>query len=283
MVLVEDCETLLAIKEVLDPNGRLNWASDRDIRTWDGIAISESPSRVTTLDVSSRLLGGRIPDRLADLHHLIVLNLGETRLVGWIPGRLGELEQLTELHLYKNRLEGMIPASLTNIDSLEVLDLGGNRLTGSIPADLGNPSNMWWLSLNENRLSGEIPEHFGTLTRLVLLNLADNRLTGEIPANFAQLVDLDGLHLSRNNLTGCIPSALTDVRLNDFDWFSLPVCQESSVEEVELVPVVGAGLAEDVDLLLAIRDELAGEASLNWSVGVPDRRMGGGYGFGRAQ
>ena len=142
--LVSDCETLLAIKAVLDPDGRLNWAADRDIYVWDGIRIIDWPSRVTTLDVNSRFLGGGIPEQLADLSHLIVLNLGETRLIGGIPETLSELGMLRELHLYTNHLEGEIPATLANIESLEVLDLGGNRLTGSIPANLGNPLSMRW-------------------------------------------------------------------------------------------------------------------------------------------
>ena len=150
-----------------------------------------------------------------------------------------------------------------------MLDLGGNRLTGSIPANLGNPLSMRWLGLNENRLSGEIPGHLSSLTHLELLNLSFNRLEGEIPWSLTRLVNLDGLHLGDNRLTGCIPSALTDVRLNDFEWFTLPICAEPPEEEVDLAPVIGAGLAQDADLLLAIRDELAGEASLNWSIGVP--------------
>ena len=76
------------------------------------------------------------------------------------------------------------------------------------------------------------------------------------------------MHLGDNRLTGCIPSALTDVRLNDFEWFTLPICAEPPEEEVDLAPVVGAGLVQDADLLLAIRDELAGEGTLNWSIGT---------------
>ena len=267
--LVRECELLLGVKEVLDPNGNLNWSVDRPMIAWDGVIIGGQPRRVEILDLYTRRLGGRIPEQISDLRELIKLDLGETQVIGRIPDRLGELRYLKELYLFGNRLEGKIPAALADMESLEVLDLGGNRLTGSIPADLGNPLNMWWLGLNQNRLTGEIPEHIGSLLRLGLLNLADNQLSGEIPSRLTQLVNLDGLHLAGNRLTDCIPGALTDVSFNDLDWYSLPICVEVSDDEVELVPVVGAGLAEDVDLLLAIRDELAGEASLNWSVGVP--------------
>ena len=284
--LVGECETLLSIKDVLDPRGELNWSTDIEIESWDGVEVSGWPRRITTLWLEFSRLRGRIPRELVDLERLAVLNLGEAGLTGEIPEELGDLDDLRELHLHGNQLRGELPENIATMFSLEVLDLRGNRLTGEIPSMLGNPANMWWLGLNGNRFSGEIPEHFASLRRLAVLNLADNRLTGQIPIGLGELIELVVLFLAGNEFTGCLPDRLLDVRYVDVMDIGLPLCKEvvRAVEVVASVPTVtpvptvaidGSTLAGDSEVLLSLRDDLAGVAVLNWSAELPIEQWDG--------
>ena len=42
-VLVDDCETLLGIRDVLDETGELNWTADHPITWWDGAGLDGAP------------------------------------------------------------------------------------------------------------------------------------------------------------------------------------------------------------------------------------------------
>ena len=86
--LVEDCRVLIAIRDELVGAGSLNWGTQLAMSSWQGIGVSGSPSRVTTLD------------------------LGYNQLTGPIPAQLGQLTQLERLELDGNQLTGEIPAQL---------------------------------------------------------------------------------------------------------------------------------------------------------------------------
>ena len=68
--LVADCETLLAARDTLAGDGTLNWSADLAMSSWDGVTISGTPSRVTTLNLYNRGLSGSIPSELGDLSSL---------------------------------------------------------------------------------------------------------------------------------------------------------------------------------------------------------------------
>ena len=111
--LVADCRVLLEIRDELAGNESLNWDTGLAITDWEGVTVSDSPGRVTILDISHRGLSGEIPAGLEDL------------------------TQLRELHLCCNDLTGEIPAELGQLSQLELLVLSDNQLTGEIPAELG--------------------------------------------------------------------------------------------------------------------------------------------------
>ena len=130
--LVRDCETLLGLKNELDPHGVLNWKGGLPLVWWDGVG---SDSRLGVLR----------------------LHLYSKRLDGILPAELGNLPNLRQLHLSRTHLVGRIPTELGNLANLQRLTLSSNELSGSIPAELGNLSNLTWLHLGDNQLIGAFP------------------------------------------------------------------------------------------------------------------------------
>ena len=159
--LVEDCEALLVVQNVLAGPGKLNWLVDTDIRDWEGVVVEGTPPRVRELALARRSLVGELPTELNRLTELRVLNMSRNALMGEIPAELGELE------------------------NLETMALSRNYLSGEIPAELGELSKLTGLGLHENNLEGEIPAQLGRLTSLRGLNLSSNRLTGRSRQSWA--------------------------------------------------------------------------------------------------
>ena len=137
--LVEDCRTLLSIRNELAGEALLNWSADISIKRWDGIRLHESSSKgVRALNLnwfppseatlSHPRLTGMLPAGLGDLRDLEILSFsGQQGLTGRIPPELGKLENLASVDLSNNNLIGCIPKSLSRIrviitDGLEFCD-----------------------------------------------------------------------------------------------------------------------------------------------------------------
>ncbi|KAL8258092.1 hypothetical protein R6Q59_030133 [Mikania micrantha] len=91
---------------------------------------------LTSLDLSSNNITGKIPDALMNLVGLKNLNLSRNQLKGRVPMRIGNLNQMESLDLSMNMLSGQIPQSLTTLNFLGYLNLSFNNLSGPIP--IGN-------------------------------------------------------------------------------------------------------------------------------------------------
>ena len=207
--LVRDCETLMGLKDELDPHSVLNWTGGLPLYSWDSLG-SDSRLGVTRIHLYNKGLGGTLPAELGNLRNLTELSLSSNRLVGRIPAELGNLVNLHILSLSGNELSGPIPAELGNLRNLRWLTLGANHLIGSIPKELGRLANLHRLSLHANYLTGSIPAELGDLRDLRELFLGSNLLSGAIPAGIADpgdLTELRILHLYRNQLTGTVPAA----------------------------------------------------------------------------
>ena len=158
--LVQDCETLLRVRDPLAGDAVLNWSAAVKISEWRGVGIEGAPPRVMRLNLSGltpSTLTGIIPPELGDLTSLEVLIIHYNRLSGSIPPELGNLANLRDLRLSSNGLEGTIPAELGRLTSLETMDLGKNGLVGGIPPELGNLSNLRELWLGKNNVTGCVP------------------------------------------------------------------------------------------------------------------------------
>ena len=165
--------------------------------------------------------------------------------------------RITGLNLAGLGLNGRIPTDLGRLDRLVSLLLQRNRLTGHIPPELGDLASLEILNLNYNHLTGGIPPELAKLDRLNKLRLVGNRLTGPVPAALEEL-DLSALSLRGNDFDS-VPLELTDVAAHDLAgaWLCLPL------------PPTSPALFDDCTVLLAVKETLAGDASLNWHAEIP--------------
>ena len=201
--LVQDCKTLLGLRDTLAGHGELNWIGGISIERWQGVTLGGTPLRVHYLELTNAGLTGTLSSQLGQIAELRGLNVANSGL--------------DTNPRYPNGLTGVIPPELGNLRMLEQLLLSHNFLSGEIPAELGNLTNLKQLTLNSNYLTGEIPVELSRITDLEVLNLADNRLHGSIPPELSALERLqevsfyEGLYLERNDWSGCVATELPDL------------------------------------------------------------------------
>ena len=257
--LVSDCEALIKLhnrvaggrvrSELSGMFGRSSGAfgsydedkfwmwGNRGIERWDGVELSEE-GRVVELTLWLGSGAVSVPEEIAELSELRVLDLSWNRFSEPLPGWLGELSELRVLDLSNNGLSGPLPEGFGELSKLEDLYFDSNEFTEipsqvfeleglrflsfrlndlvSIPAEIGNLVGLESLTLRSNRLRGSIPVEIGNLVNLEGINLSngtrrgegDNKLTGPIPAEIGNLTKLKRLNLSDNKLTGPIPPSL---------------------------------------------------------------------------
>ena len=257
-----------------------NLSNLQELTAYDNQLTGEIPrelgnlASLQSLSFNINELTGAIPTELGDLSSLTRLQIGGNKLTGGIPTELGRLANLQSLYLPANQLTGTIPAELRDLGKLEYLDANNNMLDGEIPLELGNLARLEVLNFNSNRLTGTIPPELGNLSNLYALYLAHNQLSGEIPKELADLSNLRTLFIYNDGITGCIPEELHDVKTNDLDNLGLPFCDaevQPSACSMGAVPdpANNPGLVSDCEALLASRDTLAGDATLDWSADRP--------------
>ena len=242
--LLADCALLLAVRDVLAGEARLNWSEDVPIGFWQGVSTGGSPRRVAALELPRAGLNGRLVAELGELSGLVALDLRHNRLAGPIPTALGGLERLVSLRLEHNELTGAVPAALGAIDNLSFLRLSGNELARPFPPALyavedhdldtalscrpgrsapGLLADCALLLAVKDGLAGDAPlnwrpgvplEEWQGVTvdrlrgRVTALDLAQTGLNGRIPPEVGRLDGLVSLRLSRNRLAGPIPPEL---------------------------------------------------------------------------
>ena len=224
--LVQDCKTLLEVRNRLIGGAYVNWSTSQPITAWDGIEVGcplpleifsitawqgidigcSVPHRVVGLRLKG--MNGAIPSGLVGIAGLKTLDLAEGRLSGEIPSELGSLSNLRELHIFRTFIGGEIPPELGELSNLRVLSLNLNLLSGGIPPELGNLARLEELSIRFNRLGGNIPPELGNLSKLRVLNLDVNELSGSILPELGNLSELEVLSLRLNWLYGIIPPEL---------------------------------------------------------------------------
>ena len=156
--LLEDAAVLMAARDILAGEAKLNWSYSEPITSWQGVTVAGAPPRVVAVNLSGAGLNGRIPAELGALDQLGWLRLNDNQLSGAIPPELGWLTNLRELALQGNALTGAIPPQLQHLVNLEELWLGGNHLSGAIPPELGRIDSLWVLKLVGNDFTGCLPD-----------------------------------------------------------------------------------------------------------------------------
>ncbi len=198
--------------------------------SWYGVSVGNGYDyyEVHELKLVFNNLSGTLPNAIADLTTLIVLDLSFNQLIGPIPAGLGCVDYqqgdsgVVLINLSHNMLTGPIPPDLGDSFGGPVkltVDLSFNQLTGSIPPELGNLSSDdsdLVLDLSNNHLSGDIPAGLSSLywdrSDTLTLDLSHNELSGLIPEEFGRFVrrlfsDVK-LDLSHNQLSGTLPAEL---------------------------------------------------------------------------
>ncbi|KAG8094005.1 hypothetical protein GUJ93_ZPchr0012g19225 [Zizania palustris] len=211
----DEARALMALKEGLDPTGRVLGSWDRSGEPCGGSFVGvtcDRGGRVTAISLQGRGLSGSLPPAIAMLRRLTGLYLHYNGIRGSIPREIGSLSELTDLYLDVNHLSGPVPVEVAAMGNLQVLQLGYNQLTGSIPPQLGNLNKLAVLALQSNQLTGAIPATIGGLTLLTRLDLSFNSLFGSIPSKIAEVPLLVVFDVRNNSLSGSVPAGLR--RLN---------------------------------------------------------------------
>ncbi|GLJ17413.1 hypothetical protein SUGI_0302860 [Cryptomeria japonica] len=178
-------------------------------------SIGQLSSNLTYLDLSNNMIGGSIPQQIANLTNLTYLSLSNNLFSGNIPSRVKRFQKLERLYLGGNKLEGTIPSEIGQMQHLGLLNLSHNQLSGKLPDSLCNPQQLRRLLLQHNNFSGEIPVSLARCQKLELIDLSYNKFRGSIPSDFnASLKNLEFyLNLSWNSLEGSLPLEISKIAM----------------------------------------------------------------------
>ena len=114
--------------------GNFSWSQSDDECLWEGVVCANGS--VTELWFGSRNLTGTIPDEIALLTNLTMIDLSNNYIGGTIPEKIYELSLLESLYFYHNQLTGTISKQISNLQNLQILFLNSNYISGRIPQSL---------------------------------------------------------------------------------------------------------------------------------------------------
>ncbi|CBI22612.3 unnamed protein product, partial [Vitis vinifera] len=183
------------------------------------------------LDLSRNRFIGSFPDFIG-FSSLTRLELGYNQLNGNLPESIAQLSQLQVLNMPWNSLQGTVSeAHLFNLSKLQHFDLAFNslltlnfssdwvpqfqlteillascKLGPRFPGWLRSQKGVGWLDISGSGISDVIPNWFWNFSsHLYRLNISNNEITGIVPnlsLRFAHFAQMD---LSSNRFEGSIP------------------------------------------------------------------------------
>ncbi|BDA43408.1 probable LRR receptor-like serine/threonine-protein kinase [Coccomyxa sp. Obi] len=163
-------------------------------------------------------LQGTLPEDIANLTELTVLDLEHNQLRSQLSEALGRLSNLQVLRLGYNRFYGDVSPKWADMRYLRILDVRQNALTGVLPPAWGALENLESLLVDHNSLSGYLPPSFGSLHQLRVLSLGNTALVGALPTSWGNMTSLQALDVSDNcgicgNLPAFPPSVLAKLQV----------------------------------------------------------------------
>ena len=187
------------------------WDLSTPIDQWAGIKLNEN-GRVTSIDLFNNNLQGFIPDDLADLPLLSMLDLRYNLIEGCIPSSL----KVSDLRINPQGNESHLPeyeltscSGTTSSDSLILANLyeATQGAEWTDPWDLSTPFATW---------SGVTTNVQG---RVTALDLRSRNLQGSLPDELGNLPYIESLQLEGNALDeeGCIPKSLRKIETLTFN------------------------------------------------------------------
>ncbi|GFS40527.1 hypothetical protein Acr_00g0069130 [Actinidia rufa] len=182
-------EALIKLREGLkDGANRLSSWFGKDCCTWKGVGCSRKTGHVVELDLRNPIALDR--DRLSHDDNYAAIFRSQSLGEGPIPDSLARLSSLIVLNLSRNSFGTSMPQFLLNMSNLASMDLSYNIFNGSIPRWLGDQVSLSVLKLTSNDFQGPIPRELCNLTQLTELDLSYNRLEGELPNSMKNLCNL---------------------------------------------------------------------------------------------
>ncbi|PNX88607.1 receptor-like protein kinase, partial [Trifolium pratense] len=138
-----------------------------------------------------------------------ITSITSLQLTGNIPECVANLSYLRVLDLQMNRFDGTFLSDFSKDCDLHVLNLNGNQIEGYLPISLSHCKMLEFLNLGSNKIEDRFPAWLQTLPNLKVLILRDNNLHGgianlKIKHPFPSLVIFD---ISGNNFSGPLPKA----------------------------------------------------------------------------
>ncbi|KAL5716596.1 hypothetical protein ACHQM5_018264 [Ranunculus cassubicifolius] len=166
--------------------------------TCDCTFNSSRTCHITQFLLRSLNLTGELPEELANLTFLRIIDLNRNFFMGNIPRRW-TLLPLNFLGLVGNFLSGTLPRELGSVTTLREILLSGNNFTGALPDTFGNLRNLTDFRIDGSTLSGRIPEFIGNWTSLTRLDMEGTSLQGPIPSSISLLTELLQLRITDLN------------------------------------------------------------------------------------
>ncbi|KAL5569883.1 hypothetical protein UlMin_026458 [Ulmus minor] len=180
--------------------------------SWSGIKCHNKTSQISSLNLSSRNLSGKIPPEIRYLSGLTHINLSRNTFDGPLPSAIFELPELRVLDISRNNFNSTFPPGISKLKFLRVFDAYSNSFTGPLPLDFVRLPFLEQLNLGGSYFDGVIPADYGSFPRLKQLDLAGNLLNGSVPRQLGFLTQLERMEIGYNQFSGGLPVELSLLR-----------------------------------------------------------------------
>lgn len=204
----------------MGPEDMCAWNTELTNGTFIGVDCMGGPS-VRSLILPGIGLINSIPDEIAILSELSLINFSGNHLKGRLNPMLRKLVLLQSLELGGNLFSGAFPDFFESMPSLTFIDLSHNKITGDFPFSFANLDKVTTLKVSFNLLYDSV-DKFAALKSIKNLIASDNNIYGTISTDLlTAMPSLEILDLSSNLLRGTLPQNLFEMpKLSTIDLHS---------------------------------------------------------------